>query len=111
MGNSFASAGLNPLKRLELPLSQPILAHFDSTHAFVQVRKLFAPSGATAQKKQFNKIEEIRKIEDLAYGCPILGFDDGLIIHFSQRLSWRCHKENKNFSNHLYRLLEESSVD
>jgi fused-like protein len=54
-------------------------------------------------------MEEIRKIEGSAYGCPIFGFNDG-IIYFLQRLSWRYHKDNKVLGD-LYRLFEEASID
>jgi len=59
--------------------------------------------------KKINKIDEIRKIEGSGFGCPIYGFNDG-IINFLSRLFFRYHKEHKKLSD-LFKLFEDSGLD
>jgi len=58
---------------------------------------------------QINKTEEIRNIEGSNFGCPVYGFNDG-VINFLQRLLFRYHKEHRKLSE-LFSLFEQSGID
>ena len=51
----------------------------------------------------------MRKIEGSGFGCPIYGFNDG-VINFLQRLICRYHKEHKKLID-LFKLCEDSQLD
>jgi len=51
-------------------------------------------------KKNINRMEEVRKVEGSSYGCPILAFFDGIFI-FLQKLFVRLQKENRRVKEFL----------
>lgn len=56
-------------------------------------------------KKNMNKLEEIRKIEGSGFGCPVFGFNDG-VIHLLQKIfvSFKNFYLNISFFKIYYRL-------
>ncbi|KAL4452973.1 hypothetical protein ABPG73_012917 [Tetrahymena malaccensis] len=84
-------------------LSVAIIQKFQNVNSYKLLTELLNPT------KKVNKIEEIRNIEGSGFGCPVYGFNDG-IINFLQRLLFRYHREHRKLSE-LFALFEQSGID
>ena len=83
-----------------------ILQKFETVECFKLMNEIITHTN----KKNINRMEEIRKVEGSSYGCPIIGFFDGIFI-FLQKLFVRFQRENRKVKEFLAHMQESGLND
>jgi len=96
---------LGELLAVDTSASSIILQKFESVEYFKLINEIITYTN----KKSINRMEEIRKVEGSSYGCPIIGFFDGIFI-FLQKLFVRYQRENRKVKDFLAHM-QESGIN